>query len=102
MSEYLKKFREYNPLTAFFYSRMSFYAWRNYTDSVFEKLIQINLRNEPAAKNNENVINENIITEYSEENIISNTSSSSEDSDKLEEKPNNQKNQIHNPSRIDY
>ena len=55
---------------------MVLYAWRNYTDFVFEKLIQINLKN---GIRKEEKFEE--ISEYSELNIQSESSSEDEQSD---------------------
>lgn len=78
---------------------MTFYAWKNYTDTVFEKLIKLNLKNESAAKKDENMntLNDGV-SEYSEENIISDSSSAS-DSEEGEDLSETMKEEILFPSR---
>lgn len=76
VSEYLKKLPEYNPLIRFFFTRITLYTWRNYTDIVFEKLIQINLQSNVFVERKEQL---ELISEYSENNIISETSSDEEE-----------------------
>lgn len=80
ISEFLKKIKEYNPLHAFFYSLMAFYAWKNYTDLVFEKLIHLNLKNNsPSTQEQEN------LSQYSEENLVSDSESSSEEDEESDD-----------------
>lgn len=97
VSEYLKKLPEYNPLIRFFFTRITLYAWRNYTDIVFEKLIQINLQSNVFAERKEQL---ELISEYSENNIISETSSDEEEDTIIEKVDSHYlaKERIHYPS----
>lgn len=77
---------------------MIFYAWKNYTDLVFEKLIQLQLKNDGVSKINEK---DKELSEYSEERIVSDSSSSDEsltDDEEILQKEPPPENELHYPS----
>ena len=94
MSEFLQNIKGYNPLPIFLFSRMVFYAWKNYTDCVLDKLIQINLK----VDHLQNKDNEDNLSEYSEEDVVSQSSSEENQTEDDQEIILDPQNVLHCPS----